>query len=204
MLSETQLPPVGESMLNPKITRDLAEDYDKHDQKYEDSLSIFTASDENASDRTESSDEMDAQLIMEHPIPLEEVQRIQKKETIPEPAKNACDSLLESQLRIAAGIPVTKLNWSNSKRKDVILRLTRNMKELTYMKPQNKLTCWDKVRGKGSIYLSEIAEMAYGAITSTFARVSPGIIRKQAIERPNIRRLFKHYDDRRDFKVMLG
>ena len=66
------------------------------------------------------------------------------------------------------GIYATKLNWSNSKRKDVVLKLSSNMKELTYMKPSKDLTCWDKIRGKSTIQLSEIALIAYGGISSTF------------------------------------
>ena len=84
------------------------------------------------------------------------------------------------------------------------MHLSSNLKELNYSKSNNKKTCWDKIRGSGSIYLSEIADIAFGAITSTFARISPSMIRIQARQRPNIRRLYPHYDDRRDLKVMEG
>ena len=36
------------------------------------------------------------------------------------------------------------------------------------MKPSKDLTCWDKIRGKSTIQLSEIALIAYGGISSTF------------------------------------
>ena len=59
--SATQVPPIDnpELLIKPSLDPDT-NGFDKYDQKYEDSLSIFTESDDGNSDKTDSSDEMDA------------------------------------------------------------------------------------------------------------------------------------------------
>lgn len=47
-------------------------------------------------------------------------------------------------------------------------------------------------------------EISYGAISSTFERVSRQLIRLEAQKRPKIKHFFKHYDARRNLKFMSG
>ena len=125
---------------------------------------------ESFSDLTASSDEMDAQQMLEHPVSESRVAQIKAKSRVKNiVAVSAYSSLALSQQHLKVGIKATKLNWSNSLTKDITLQLSNDHQYFQYYKPAESKTFWDKVRGFSKINLAEIAEISYGAVTSTFA-----------------------------------
>ena len=89
------------------------------------------------------------------------------------------DSSLEaSQKHLIEGIKATKLNWSSIGKKDVILRLSKDLTHFTYKKENgNQLSCWDKLKPESKQEIEGIADLSYGAISSTFSRLSKNLIR---------------------------
>ena len=91
----------------------------------------------------------------------------------PTPKEDRPDtSLFASQNHVLKGIRATKLNWSNSTKKQVILRLSKDMKYLTYKKERgDQDSCWNKLKPGGKQCIEDIADFTYGAVSSTFSRL---------------------------------
>ena len=108
--------------------------------------------------------------MLEHPVSESRVAQIKAKSRVKNiVAVSAYSSLALSQKHLKVGIKATKLNWSNSLTKDITLQLSNDHQYFQYYKPAESKTFWDKFRGFSKINLAEIAEISYGAVTSTFA-----------------------------------
>ena len=125
----------------------VKEHYSKNVLQFEDSMELYSGQssddkadksgadlemDESAGD-TESSDEMDAQLLLHHMISDERYEQIKAKMSVTKQAPDKVySSLSNSQECLVKGIRATKLNWSSSDYKNVVLKLSSDLKYFYY------------------------------------------------------------------------
>lgn len=67
------------------------------------------------------------------------------------------------------GIKAIKYNFSNAKKKTVVVTLSSDGKSLRYSRHVRDKSCWDQVKGSGKLAFSQIAMIFYGGMTSTFS-----------------------------------
>ena len=150
---------------------------------------------------------MDAQLIKNYPLSEDILKQIRNKSRIKNaPVSSTTNprpdrSLLSSQTWLFKGINAIKVNFSDNKLKQVVVKLSANCKTLLYGKRKVDRTCWDKIRGQTKLPLSEIVEIIYGGNTTAFEKVDKGQVRIQAKKRESYRRVYEHYDARRTIQL---
>ena len=74
------------------------------------------------------------------------------------------------------GIRATKYNFSNSRKVEVIIKISNDGKTLIYEKLASWQTLWDKVKGSGKLPINQLASVAYGGMTSTFAQIQEKMV----------------------------
>ena len=156
------------------------------------------------SDQTDSSDDMDAQLILEHPIDEKTVKEIKAKTRIkkapvssnsnPKPQR----SLEASQDWLQQGIECVKVNFSDSKMKQVILKLSRDLKTLQFERPAKDQGWWDRIRGPSKLHLKDVVDILYGGGSSAMKPIARQVLRLHSRDRDNAHIVFDHYDQRRN------
>ena len=115
---------------------DLDDDEDVSDRYRNNVLNNGSQSDD-SSDGSDLSQDMDASLILDHPIDQYKIrlieQKTQSKSSSNKPRK-AEDSLKASISRLQEGIRAIKYNFSNSKRKEVMITISSDCKSILYHK----------------------------------------------------------------------
>ena len=73
--------------------------------------------------------------------------------------------------RLEKGIKATKFNYSDSRRKEVTLKLVNNRSALQYSPIEEEKTCMTKIfTGKRTIPISSFLNVMYGWASSTFQK----------------------------------
>ena len=149
---------------------------------------------------SESSDEMDASLILEQQVNAKKVSQIitkarfRKKPSHDKPQK-------ASVMRLREGIEVTKLSYSDpGQSKEITLRLSKDRTTLKYQKHESEWTFWDSIKGSSKISLDEVTDILFGAESSTFRYHWKRVASQEEAMRPAKRYIFDHYDARRHIK----
>ena len=78
------------------------------------------------------------------------------------------------------GIQAVKLNWSDDRYKNVILRVSNDNKNLVYDNVNVNKTMWEKIKGSGTLAFNKIAGISYGATTSNFSKVQESAVKLAA------------------------
>ena len=74
------------------------------------------------------------------------------------------------------GIRATKYNFSNSRKVEVVVKISNDGKTLIYEKLDSSKTLWNKFRGSGKLPINQIVSLAYGGMTSTFAQIQEKMV----------------------------
>ena len=111
-------------------------------------------------------------------------------------------SLEASQKRLRKGITAIKFNYSNTGIKNVIIKLSKDLKTLEYQKVEKDKNLWDKIKGSSKLALNQIAGISYGGTTSTFYKMRKTLVRSMAVERAPLQNFYDHYDKRRKVRLL--
>lgn len=118
---------------------------------------------ESQSSCSASSNEMDASLILSHPVSEEKIRAIKDKSKFKTTRfkslwPNAHEFYIgESRKKLQKGIRATKLNFSNTQTKEVRLWLSSDVKTLMYETIDSESTqrsLWQKIKGSSKVALS--------------------------------------------------
>ena len=173
---------------------------DKHSVRNE----LVRSDKDEDSDSQASSTEMDASLILDHPISEARIIKIKNKMSLSGKIRNDRpeDSVGASRKALLKGIRATKFNFSDNKMKEILIKLSADGKTLTYEKVHKNKNLWEKIRGTGNLQLSHLHGIAYGGTTATFDKTQRMRVNMHAKDRPRMQHIFGHYDERRDITLL--
>ena len=141
-------------------------DYDANEDEsfeYQETATISS----NGSDRSDYSMEMDSSLILDHPVDSEKIDEIKQKTQFSDERdefdtsgsfgnKQPEQSFASSFTRMKEGIRATKYNFSNSRKVEVVIKISNDGKTLIYEKLDSSKTLWDKFKGSGKLPINQI------------------------------------------------
>ena len=90
------------------------------------------------------------------------------------------------------------MNFSDSKMKQVILKLSSDLKTLQLERPLKDQGWWDRIRGPSKLHLKEVIDILYGGGSSAMKPIARQVLRLHSRDRDNAHIVFDHYDQRRN------